>query len=237
MNQESLQIGKDFKLSTGGSPLVVRVGVSDNKALRKPVKSISLETIMELQVVLELSGRGTKALCSTLRKGTNKKDLIEPNIFGRLDELQQNIDGFYDLVSSVYEDSNGHLIERDLVVVKNTSEFIQHIIEQRKLDPARSIVRIFLDGGGGFLKIIVNVFDPEAKDEIDVGKKSTFTDSGVQKCQFLAIVADVPENHENLSSILTLLNLEEVSHYLGLLIKEGCFRKILILCYSFFSIH
>ena len=80
---------------------------------------------------------------------------------------------------TVYEDSNGHLIERDLVVVKNTSEFIQHIIEQKKLDPARSIVRISLDGGSGCLKIIVNVFDPEAEDEIEVGKKSTFSDSEV----------------------------------------------------------
>ena len=49
-------------------------------------------------------------------------------------------------------------------------------------------------GGGGrgsFLKVIVNVFNPAEES----GK---FMDSGVQRCQILAITEDVPESNLNL---------------------------------------
>ena len=89
MEKEGLDKGKGFKISTGGSSLTVRVGTSNNKSQRKPMTCISLETIMKCQVVLELSSNGTKKLCSVLRKGTGKKEVLESIIFGRLHKLQK----------------------------------------------------------------------------------------------------------------------------------------------------
>ena len=44
--------------------------------------------------------------------------------------------------------------------VANTSEYIMHLIKLRGLDPAKTLVRLGLDGGGGSLKILVSVFQP-----------------------------------------------------------------------------
>ena len=43
---------------------------------------------------------------------------------------------------------------------KNTSDYIQHLLKVRGLDPAKTLVRLGIDGGGGSLKILVSVFDP-----------------------------------------------------------------------------
>jgi len=61
-----------------------------------------------------------------------------------------------------------------------------------------------MDGGGGLLKVIVNVFD------VDEDTESRYMNSGVQRCQILAIVEDVPESNYNLRMILEKLNLQDV---------------------------
>ena len=44
--------------------------------------------------------------------------------------------------------------------VADASDYVQHLIKLRGLDPAKTLVRLGLDGGGGSLKILVSVFDP-----------------------------------------------------------------------------
>ena len=67
-------------LSTGGTPLQIRVGTPDKKSDRRTVKQISLQVIQELQVLLELSVNKTKALVSSLRRGLGSTSSIEKNI-------------------------------------------------------------------------------------------------------------------------------------------------------------
>ena len=124
MEKEGLDKGKGFKISTGGSSLTVRVGTSNNMSQRKPITCISLETIMKCQVVLELSSNGTKKLCLVLRKGTGKKEVLESIIFGRLDQVQNKTDIHYDIVPTALKNKDGHFIQRDLIIVKNTSDFV-----------------------------------------------------------------------------------------------------------------
>jgi hypothetical protein len=51
------------------------------------------------------------------------------------------------------------LVGKDLVYVNDVSEFILHIIRERGLNPAESLVRVGTDGGGGSFKVICNIFD------------------------------------------------------------------------------
>ena len=44
--------------------------------------------------------------------------------------------------------------------VADASDYVQHLIKLRGLDPAKTLVRLGLDGGGGSLKVLVSVFDP-----------------------------------------------------------------------------
>ena len=57
---------------------------------------------------------------------------------------------------------------------------------ERGLDPLSSMVRVSIDGGQEFLKVIVNVFDKTNKNEM-------YIDSGVKKCFILAIVENISE--------------------------------------------
>ena len=54
------------------------------------------------------------------------------------------------------------LEKKDICHVKDTSAYIEHLIKLRGLDPTSALVRIGVDGGGGSVKVMVNVFDPVA---------------------------------------------------------------------------
>ena len=54
-------------------PISIRVEAPNLKSNRSS-KQLSLQTVMELQVSLELSDNATKKLCSTIRTGLNRRD-------------------------------------------------------------------------------------------------------------------------------------------------------------------
>ncbi len=109
------------------------------------------------------------------------------------------------------------MLLRDVVYVQNTSDFVLNIISQRNLDPTTTFVRISVDSGGSFLKVIVNVFDPEERNI----NSERFMNSGVQRCQILGITEDVPESNHNLRLLLEKLNLEDVKFDVAFDLKCG----------------
>ena len=203
MERDNIERGEQFKLSTGGNSLNVTVGTSDIKSKRKTVNQISFQTIMELSNVLELSENKTKKLCSTLRRNLGSCDAVELNIDKRMAALQASIDDFYECKTETFMEGD-QLVTRDLVHVKDTSEFVKFIIAERGLDIENSLVRISLDGGQHFLKVIVNVFDVNYYNS----SSDIFEDSGVKRCFILAIVEDVSEANGNLQKVLAPLNHE-----------------------------
>ena len=64
------------------------------------------------------------------------------------------------------------------------------------------LVRIGIDGGGGFLKICMSIFGinypfPQVKN----GIAKMFKESGVKKVFVIGLVADVPENYVNVKRL------------------------------------
>ena len=82
------------------------------------------------------------------------------------------------------------------------------MLNQRALDLHSAFVRISMDGGGSFLKVIINVFDAN-----ESTKSAIYMNSGVQRCQILAIVEDIPDTNHNLRIILEKLNLQDVKFF------------------------
>ena len=79
------------------------------------------------------------------------------------------------------------------------------------MDPSAAHVRISMDGGGGYLTVIANVFDPETPhSSID-----KYIDTGVQRCQLICIVEDVRETNYNLALLLKRLQLDDVNYSLA----------------------
>ena len=50
-------------------------------------------------------------------------------------------------------------VDRNLVFVKDSSDFVMNIISERSLNPYNTTVRVSIDGAGGSLKICVNIFN------------------------------------------------------------------------------
>ena len=102
MQDENIPHGTEFTLCTGGKPLNIKVGTPDTKSARRNIKQISLSMIKELQILLELSGRKTVQLISSLRKGLGSRTSIESNIFGQLHDLENSVSEFYNLEKVSY---------------------------------------------------------------------------------------------------------------------------------------
>ena len=95
----------------------------------------------------------------------------------------------------------------EIVYVKNTTEFIKFITEERGIDNLNVMVRISIDGGQNFLKVIINVFDPKNH----YSSSEIYENSGVKRCYILAIVELVSEDNVNLQKLLAPLKFEEVN--------------------------
>ena len=156
------------------------------------MKQVSVGMISELQIILELSQNGTKKLCSTLRKGLGQQ-AVESNITEKLSEIEKTLESFYNVEKMALKDSENNCIFRDVLYVKSTSEFVLEIIKQRDLDPTIAFVRVSLDGGGGFLKVIVNVFETEEFEE----SETNFKNSRVQRSQIGNVILKLWPEFDN----------------------------------------
>ena len=72
------------------------------------------------------------------------------------------------------------------------------------LDLHSAFVQILMDVGGSFLKVVINVFDAN-----ESTKPAIYINSGVQRCQILAIVEEIPD----LRIILEKLNLKDIKFF------------------------
>ena len=64
-------------------------------------------------------------------------------------ELQETLDTLYEYKTEELVDGDQTVV-RDIVYVKNTTEFIKFITEERGIDNLNAIVRISIDGGQNF---------------------------------------------------------------------------------------
>ena len=150
---------------------------------------------------------------STIKTGLNRRDSVEENIFQKLNNLKEQLDEFYSVEQVEFVLNQNEVIVRDLVYIKNPSNLILHITRERGINPCVGFVGVSLDGGGGFLKIVANVF------EVEKEPKNKFKNSGVQKVLIIAIVEDIPEKYENLGLVFEKPNLEDVSYYIAFNLK------------------
>ena len=77
--------------------------------------------------------------------------VVKSNILKKMESLLDELDNFYESKTEEFISGNVVVIW-DMVYVKNTSEFIRYIIDDRGLDIHDALVRISLDGGQNFLK-------------------------------------------------------------------------------------
>ena len=133
MKRDNIKPGDKFPLKTFGNNLLVVVGTPDNKFCRAFLKKLSLETIMEISNTLKLSKRKAKLLFKN--KGQNLgKIILEPNISTQIEELHNTLSDFCNVKTESIISGNEE-ISRRLVFVKDASNLILQMINERSLNP------------------------------------------------------------------------------------------------------
>ena len=163
---------------------------------------------MKIKKGLKGSLRSTKFVCKTLRKAGAK---LEPNCEEKVLAKTRLLSEFY-VDERVTCKLKGNNVQRNLIYVKNLQKFIERVAELRGQEIYSLFCRIGIDSGGGSLKIIVNLFDPEV---IPDGKGCEDLDSGINKSLVIAYCEGMPETYENMKLIFDRLNLDTVKHSLA----------------------
>ena len=97
-------------------------------------------------------------MISTFNKATGKR-VVQSEVTKLLSDLELTVKHYS--VQSVQFEVGDKKVDRNLVFVKDSSEFVMNIISERALNPYNTIVRVSIDRGGGSLKICVNIFDAD----------------------------------------------------------------------------
>ena len=109
------------------------------------------------------------------------------------------------MLTAKYRNAKDSLLQfREYAVVTNDiKSLIDYVIRERRLERDRTLIRMGLDGGGGFMKVCMSIFDlGNPLSSSSKGKLSkTFKDSGVKKVLITAIVPGVQENYINMKRL------------------------------------
>ena len=100
-------------------------------------------------------------------------------------------------------------IDQHVVTTNDISKLIEKIILHRSLNEENVFVRVGLDGGGGFLKVCLSLFDLTASPSKNVLAKK-FKDSGVKKVIIIGITPNVPENYVNVKKVWLSIGLQSM---------------------------
>ena len=189
--------------SSAGRPMTVKVGFKENEKS----KTLNTQNFCDLQMDSNLSGRQTKAVATMIRKKLGRPS-IESNLQDKLSDMGKSLSSFFVLKEvQFFVKSDKELVpeNRPMVVVQNTKEFIEYILETRGLNASSVLCRLGIDGGQGFFKLCLNIID--TSNSTSSGK---FLDSGIKHLFILCIVPDLSELYVNIKICIQELELTEI---------------------------
>ena len=183
----------------------------ENTEVHSSKFAISSDDMSVIQQDLNLSTRETLTLASDIRKASNSRRIIEPGLKEKLFDKYHSLDDFFMLCSNAtffLSPSSQEKITKPVVYCNDLTALIAHVKCQRGLDDD-CFVRIGIDGGGGFIKVCVSIFD-ESNVRTDHRLSKSFSDSGVKKAIIIGIVPEIPENYWNILTLWTTVGVNKI---------------------------
>ena len=200
----TIKKSSDSTLSTLGSKKM-RVENTDSNTKRV---LFSKEDVIGMQQDLQLSNKGTKILSRDIRIVTGSRKSVESDIRKKLHDVYHQLDEFFELRQLVYrfEDKDSKLIkhhEQPTVVCTDLPGLISKIIETRQIEENKSLIKISIDGGGGFLKVCLSIFDIDNpyQNTSSSSMSKRVKDSGVKRVFVIGIVPKVSEYYVNVKRL------------------------------------
>ena len=156
-----------------------------------------------IQQDLALSGTQTKILLHDLRLASGSRKIVEEYTLKTIRERNHRLDEFFELKELVYkredkETKESKNVEVPTVVCSDLPALIEKIMDVRgREENVDSIlVKISIDGGGGFLKFCISIFD--------IDDPSPKTSSTLTKKKFLIVIALAPNISEDYVNVKRL---------------------------------
>ena len=169
--------------------------------------SFSIEDLIQVQLNSGLSNNKIKKLATTIRQRLGRSS-VQRNFQGELALFGADIKEEY-VVQEVR-------VGQDLIQIAHCQDFNDHVtkvLNKRELNPHDTMIKLAIDGGQGFLKVIAFFIGIESESGARCSASSLaaarFKDSGAMKAVPLAI-AQVSESYESLRIILELIHVDSV---------------------------
>ena len=180
---------------------------SDSSPERKTKRKLFLSSknLCTIRKNMNLSARKTKDLAHYIRVATGSRSAIEPYTDDKMKVDSHLFDDYFEYKNILFVEENSKTkvsrkFRQHAAVCKNLKELIDDILHRRKICITDALIRVGLDGGGGFLKICVSVFNIKAPVSMTSTVAKKFSDAGVKKVFIIAISPDVPENYINMKN-------------------------------------
>ena len=203
---------------SGGRKLNVRIG-QDSPPVRK---ALSFSDMKDIKADLGLSTNKILKHAKHMRYLTSNRKCVEPNLKQHLLETSHKCDDYFAVHDMNLSKPDGFETEIKTPVVYCTDmdSLVQTLLKERMKDFEKVHFKIGIDGGGGFLKVCLNILADESQDisplkrrKYDDVTREVFKDSSVQKLIILAIAPNVIENYANVFDIWSMLKMEDSLAY------------------------
>ena len=199
---------------SGGRPLNVSIGKSTPT---KPT-SFSASDMRDIQIDLGLSVNKTLQHARRLRYQTSNRKCVEANLKKHLEDFSHKLDDYFKVHQSHLKKPDGFEpgLETPVVYCSDMDSLIETVLLERMKDFEKVELKIGIDGGGGFLKVCLNIIGedsenvpPTKRRKYSEVARDLFKDSSVQKLLILAIAPNVTENYSNVFDIWRMLKFED----------------------------
>ena len=206
-----------------GKPTQVNINTNTSRKSNRFTK----EDLIRIQATIKISDNVLLQLLTNIRVVFGRNS-VEPKFKEYLTDLNSYLQPFFTTTSLTlehriyHEDKTSELVnvQRPVFYCLDVDAFVKFIIEYRAIDPYESLVKIGIDGGGGFLKVTLNIIQTTTSEEESVlGKRRRYSDgvrvntgkdTGVKKSYILLIVPAISETYNNIKTLLDLLDLDSI---------------------------
>ena len=203
----------------GGKPLTLSLMNKSKVTKPSPIKFDEFNIISQH---LDHSVNKTLNLAKDLRATTRNRKVICPNLRNKIEVSSHRLDEIYTVVGAnlkakvskdVYQN-----VDTPVVYCTNIDMLLETVIEERGGNDNFEL-KLGIDGGGGFIKICLNVVDLDEDFSVsssskrarysDGVAKKLFKSTSVRKLIILALAPGVLETHENMFILWKMLKVTD----------------------------
>ena len=162
-------------------------------------KLFSLDDMCVFRKNLDLSTRQTLTLAQNLRQASGSRHVIESYAKQKIYNENHQLDEFFhcDQILFFEEDKKKNTSRNFYecaIVTNDIKGLIDKILVERQLDKDNVLIRIGLDGGGGFMKVCMSIFELESPVSTSRKLVKKFKNSSVKKVFIIGITPAIQEN-------------------------------------------